>query len=369
MRLSTYNLENLFERAVAMNLPSWEDGKGTLDDVTRLNDLIEKPTYTPAIKEELLEIMKKYPGLIANGTSKLIRLREARGAHLIIKPKNKAAEIRVSGRDDWIGWFELEREPIHATAIDNTARIIDAVHADVQCVVEAEDRSGLVRFNEDVIPQVDGAPFREVMLIDSRDPRGIDVGIMTRDGYTIGNMRSHDADDEGPIFSRDCAEYEIATPRGNTLLVLLNHFKSKGYGATDDSDRKRTRQAQRAREIYDQRIADGFELVTLAGDLNGCPGEGPLAPLLGDGVLTDIMAHPKFVGDGRPGTHGNGTKSSKLDYILMSPRLAESVLAGGIERRGVWGGKHGDLFPHLDQMRSPADAASDHAALWAEWNA
>lgn len=139
---------------------------------------------------------------------------------------------------------------------------IDAVHADVQCVVEAEDRPGLVRFNEDVIPLVDGTPFSEVMLIDSKDPRGIDVGIMTREGYTIGNMRSHvnDLDGEGLIFSRDCAEYEIATPKGSTLLVLLNHFKSKGHGATDDSDRKRTRQAQRAREIYDQRIADGFEL-------------------------------------------------------------------------------------------------------------
>ena len=30
------------------------------------------------------------------------------------------------------------------------------------------------------------------------------------------------------IFSRDCAEYEIRTPNGNTLLLLVNHFKSKG---------------------------------------------------------------------------------------------------------------------------------------------
>ena len=48
------------------------------------------------------------------------------------------------------------------------------------------------------------------------------------------------------------------------------------------------------------------------------------------------MKHEKFVGDDRPGTHGNGTKSGKLDYILMSPELAKKAKRGGIERRGVW---------------------------------
>ena len=370
MRLSTFNVENLFQRAVAMNQPTWADGKEALDDVNRLNELIEEPTYTPAIKQELLDIMAKYPGLIDEGTSKLIRLREARGEHLIIKHKQGSTEVRVSGRGDWIGWFEPEREPIHETATDNTARIIKLVDADVQCVVEAEDRPGLVRFNHDVIPAVGGTPFDHVMLVDGIDDRGIDVGIMTRRGCSIGNMRSHvdDTDDRGTIFSRDCAEYEVKTPGGNTLLVLLNHFKSKGYGKADDSDKKRARQAARTRAIYDQRIADGFDYIAVIGDLNEVPGGHPLASLVEDKVLTDIMVHPRFVGDERPGTHGNGTKDAKLDYILMSPRLSDLVVAGGIERRGVWGGKHGTLFPHLPEIQKPADAASDHAALWVDLN-
>ena len=62
------------------------------------------------------------------------------------------------------------------------------------------------------------------------------------------------------------------------------------------------------------------------------------------------------------------TKDAKLDYILMSPRLSDLVVAGGIERRGVWGGKHGTLFPHLPEIQKPADAASDHAALWVDLN-
>lgn len=121
------------------------------------------------------------------------------------------------------------------------------------------------------------------------------------------------------------------------------------------------------RAIYDERINDGHDHVAVIGDLNEVPDESPMDPLIRDGsTLTDIMTHPKFKGDGRPGTHGNGTKSSKLDYILMSPKLSKKVLSGGIERRGVWGGENGSLFPHLPTIKKSVDAASDHAALWVE---
>jgi hypothetical protein len=61
-------------------------------------------------------------------------------------------------------------------------------------------------------------------------------------------------------------------------------------------------------------------------------------PLIRSGsTLTDIMAHSKFVGDGRPGTQANGIKAGKFDYILMSPNLANKVIKCGIERKGAWG--------------------------------
>ena len=37
----------------------------------------------------------------------------------------------VNGRSDWIGWFELKRAAVEETAIENTARVISAVNADV----------------------------------------------------------------------------------------------------------------------------------------------------------------------------------------------------------------------------------------------
>jgi hypothetical protein len=53
-----------------------------------------------------------------------------------------------------------------------------------------------------------------------------------------------------------------------------------------------------------------------------------------------------------------GTKGGKLDYILMSPKADSLVQACGIERRDVWGGKNGDLFPHFAEIKTAKDAAS-----------
>lgn len=368
MRLATFNVENLFDRAKVMNLGTWGEGKPILEDFNSLNDLISKDYYSDEDKAKMLKIMRRQRGLLSNDESKFILLRKIRGK-LKKKPKNKPYEIVAGGREDWIGWFELKPEHVNERAVENTARVIKELGTDVLCVVEAENRTVLKLFNDKLIPAVQGQPFEHVMLIDGNDDRGIDVGIMTRDGYPITAIRSHvdDKDDVGVIFSRDCAEYDVKTASGNQLLVLVNHFKSKGYGGQKESDAKRTRQARRVREIYDARRRDGYEYIAVAGDLNEVPDGAPLEELLRNGSdLIDVMKHPKFKGDKRPGTHGNGTKSSKLDYILMSPGLAAKVVMAGIERRGVWGGKNGTLFPHFDEIKTAKDAASDHAALWVE---
>lgn len=105
------------------------------------------------------------------------------------------------------------------------------------------------------------------------------------------------------------------------------------------------------------------------GDLNDTPDIAPCVPLLAEGSdLRDVFVHPNFQSDGRPGTYGNGTKGWKLDYLLLSPALFGRVITAGVWRKGIWGGVHGTLFPHCDEMTAAAEAASDHAALWADIN-
>jgi endonuclease/exonuclease/phosphatase family metal-dependent hydrolase len=153
-----------------------------------------------------------------------------------------------------------------------------------------------------------------------------------------------------------------------TLRLLVNHLKSKGFGATVVNNARRKAQATKVREIYQTRLAAGATFVAILGDLNDTPDSDPLSPLLGDGVLRDISLHPGFQSDGRFGTWKNGAKSQKLDYIILSPALWDRVTAGGVERRGVWGGAHGTLFPHLPEITEEVEAASDHAAIWVDLN-
>ena len=104
-------------------------------------------------------------------------------------------------------------------------------------------------------------------------------------------------------------------------------------------------------------------------DFNDTPDSEPLAPLLQQGSeLRDVSESQVYQSDGRPGTYGNGSKSEKIDYILLSPELFTRVGKAGVFRKGVWGGKNGDLWEHYDNMTDPVHAASDHAAIWAELN-
>ena len=94
---------------------------------------------------------------------------------------------------------------------------------EIIAVVEAEDRPSLLRFNDELLDKKD----RHIMLVDGNDERGIDVGLMTKSGFPIRNIRSNvDAEDsKGIVFSRDCPEYQVITPNGTELYLLVNHFK------------------------------------------------------------------------------------------------------------------------------------------------
>ena len=124
--------------------------------------------------------------------------------------ESQSVEIIAEGRDAWIGWVELAKEPVNETATRMTAKTIQDVGADVIGVVKAQDRPSLKRFDHDLL----GGLYRHVMLVDGNDDRGIDVAIMTRDGFEIESIRSNvdKVDDQGTIFSRDCAQYKCSPP-------------------------------------------------------------------------------------------------------------------------------------------------------------
>lgn len=367
MKLAVYNVENLFDRAKAMNLDSWEDGRPVLEKFAALNGLLGQIAYSPADKTRMVELLHDL-GLEKSDTGPFVILRRNRGG-LLRRPRTGGVVIEADGRADWVGSLELRDEPVNEHAMRNTARVMMDIEADVLGVIEAESRPVLAAFNSEILPALGGAPFRHVMLIDGNDERGIDVGLMSCEGYPIGTMRSH-VDDRlpngQPVFSRDCPQFEVTTPSGEKLLVLVNHLKSKGYGGTAASNAKRKAQAERIAEIYRGLIANGASHVAVIGDFNDTPTSAPLAPLLEATDLKDVFTHPAFDDGGYPGTYGLCNAANKIDYILLSPGLFGKVRGGGVFRKGMWPGSRPRRWDAYAEVGRPADAGSDHAAVWAE---
>lgn len=368
MRIASYNVENLFTRARALNLDTWEEGRPILERYAAFNALIEEPVYSDDIKAQLLRLVSEL-GLDKSDEAKFVILRQNRGRLVARHAGGASPTIAAAGRRDWVGWLEMRTELINETATRNTAQVVRDLDADVIGIIECESRAALMQLSNILLPAVGAPAYPHLMLIDGNDDRGIDVGIMAKAGFEIGWMKSH-VDDRAltgeRIFSRDCPEYCIWTPSGATVWVLVNHLKSKGYGRQEVSNARRWLQAEAVRRILKRLEAEKAAHVAVIGDFNDTPDSEALAPLLEESGFRDISGHPGFISDGLPGTYQRGGEKDKIDYILLSPALFERMQQGGVWRRGVWGPNKHPSWEVYPEMTQPSDAASDHAALWVD---
>ncbi|WP_432992917.1 endonuclease/exonuclease/phosphatase family protein [Dactylosporangium sp. CA-233914] len=394
MRLATFNVENLFARAKAMDNTVRETGQPALAAFEAFNRIASHDVYSDEDKAAMLDALVTLGVLVQTREGRRLNprqfdtawalLRENRGDFLAA-PADREPHIVARGRADWTGWVELIVEPVDETATRMTARVIGDVAADVLCLVEAEDRPALVRFNDELL----GGRYAHAMLVDGNDPRGIDVGLLCTEAVTIDWVRSH-VDTPDPavagkrLFSRDCPVYKLKLPGGADLYLLLNHLKSQSFAA-GDPDPLRTRQSAEVRAIYDRLRAAGAEHVAVLGDFNKGPDRRDptlhptLEPLLGAGTplvsCYDLEAFGELfdardTARERPGSFQSCTISNRLDYILLSPELAAKVTGGGVFRKGLWGSPENKNPPKLwsvyPQLTAARHGASDHAAVWVD---
>ncbi len=371
MRLASYNVENLFARpkAMAAEQGSSAERRVALAAHAEVADLLDRVSYQ-GVEPRILELLETLGVLHRDSAGKYAELRKIRG-QLLTRPRGGGGpQVVATGRGDWTGWVELKTVQVEAVATDNTARVIAEVNADVLTVIEADNRPDLALFAKSTMLHINALPYEQVMVIEGNDDRGIDVGILARPAFPIREIRSHifDEDERGSVFSRDCCEYHLETPSGGRLVVMANHFKSKGYSTRDDPQggKRRARQAKRVREIYEERRKEGFDLIAITGDLNDVPGSTSLAPLLTAPDLIDIGQHPAFDWNKRRGTYGTGNE--QFDYILLSAPLFKKATGGGVFRKGVYRGPGvrdpWEIFPTLTSRK---DEASDHAAIYADF--
>jgi endonuclease/exonuclease/phosphatase family metal-dependent hydrolase len=354
LRIATFNVENLFSRARAINFQNNERGTEILEQIKQFEALLDQPVYDQAQLADQYDALKEY-----------ISVENEMGEFFGNTVSGKRRVI-ATGRDDWRGRIEFRRDTFSDATRRNTARVIKSINPDICCLIEVESRPVLRSFCTDVLSTSGSFKrFPHAMCIDGNDPRGIDVSVISR--VPIGILRSHVDDMLGKtqVFPRDCLEVELIHPDGFTIWLLINHFTSK-LGPAADTAKKRKRQAERVAEIL-----QGYDLtrqyVVVAGDFNDTPDSAALAPLLHVPNLFDVLAESLPNPADRWTYHFK--KNVQIDYLLVSKPLRDALKTVGIERRGMWkvGQYSGGQIQIFDTITRYAESASDHGAVWADF--
>ncbi|MFZ4411306.1 MAG: hypothetical protein ACOYOH_28460, partial [Paracraurococcus sp.] len=82
MRLASFNVENLFSRARALNQESLAEGKPVLDAFARFSTLIAKERYGATDRKRMVELLGVL-GLEKADDAPFVRLRRNRGEFLV----------------------------------------------------------------------------------------------------------------------------------------------------------------------------------------------------------------------------------------------------------------------------------------------
>lgn len=348
VRIGTYNCENLFERPKILEAPN---AAQLLQKLSMLQIELAKAKFDKKAIESLLEGLKGY-----------VELNEVRNRY----------HYQGMGRDKWLGWPEFVQTRVNDTAIANTARVLNDIDCDILCTPEVEDRWTLHNFLRRVVardfPSL--AHYLEVLLLDGNDERGIDVGMLSR--FPLRWMKTHISETTNyfgntvPLFSRDCPEYCFVLGNGLEVKVLGNHLKARTDprpnelppGKIDKQSRERRRQQAARIASITQSYNLTKDLVVVAGDLNDAPDSWSLEPLF---AVKDLHNLNDSIG-----THRDEPKP--IDFLLVSTALKERIKGEvKIERRGIFLDK-ADPTSRYDTVVDELTAASDHAAVWADFD-
>jgi endonuclease/exonuclease/phosphatase family metal-dependent hydrolase len=228
--------------------------------------------------------------------------------------------------------------------------VIRAMNPDVVVLQEVENLAVLEDLNASQL----GGGYGTRVLIDANDPRGIDIGALSK--LPLGEAISHKDElfslvgTNGPNYSyaRDCLELRL-TFNGRRLALLGVHWLSK---ATPNSEDKRLAEAQHTRAIADALTdADPKLGVIVLGDFNDLPDSPPYLAAKGQAPTEYGDAPDAVASEDRWTLPFNG------EHQLVDHQLSNPLLYGMIDPSRV-AIRHG----------ADVDAASDHAPVSATYS-
>jgi endonuclease/exonuclease/phosphatase family metal-dependent hydrolase len=225
--------------------------------------------------------------------------------------------------------------------------VIKALAPDIAVLQEVEKKGILDDLNK---TELDGA-YVQTILIDANDPRGIDVGVLTK--FKPSSVITHQSDHFLKVgttmplynYTRDCLELHFKAG-GQNVILLGVHFKSKS--PTDDPD-KRLAEAQHTRVIADDlRKLDPSARILILGDFNDTPGSPALLAITG--------AAPDAYADSAAAVPMAYSYTFMKMHELIDHQMANPAMAASLDPKSV-------VIKHGTGVDDNSPAASDHAPI------
>ncbi|MBX3394279.1 MAG: endonuclease/exonuclease/phosphatase family protein [Phycisphaerae bacterium] len=240
-------------------------------------------------------------------------------------------------------------DPKSEAQLSKLAATIRALDADVIALEEVEHRGVLEAFVKRYIGDLG---YRNVVLIEGNDARGIDCALIT--WLPVGPVTSHrhvefsDGSGGKMTFRRDLLQVRLEPPAAPSFDVFVVHLKCCGG---DDDIRIRNAEAVAVRKILDDQLkSDPGSRFVICGDFNDRWDSQTIKLIRGsgEGMLKD------FLSDLPEGalTYNKPPHLSMIDFILASPAMARHYVAKS--------------YRIIDG--ETAKAASDHYPVRADFN-
>lgn len=251
----------------------------------------------------------------------------------------------------------LDRSPASGKAL---VRMLELLNADLLAVQEVGGQAALEALNRELAD-----PYPSAACVPGNSNRNIHLGYLCRwpltltshrdlelrsaDGALLKDFAAADAPQVQPLrFQRDVLRAELKLPGGRSLTLLNAHLKSR---ATADwrllsSDTIRGAEIRALAAIAETAARSGPTL--LLGDLNETFSSDLMRPLRALNWI-DAMQLEVSVSRGArarcPGTYWK-KRHTRLDYLLLSPDLAATQIAGtATTHAGALGQRASDHYP------------------------
>ncbi len=226
-----------------------------------------------------------------------------------------------------------EQRPIKPhKELKQIADAIRALDADVVAFQEVETE-GLLRTT--VHEFLSDMGYEYVAVQPTNSDHGINIGVISR--RPIVSITSHRHMDLPAVdgrqpqrFARDLMRATIRVDESRTIDIYIVHFKSRRSVSGDKtSTRWRVAEASAARQVIGRQLStDPDAWVVLTGDFNATPDSPALDALLQPAARPMLIDPHSDLPEDRRITYLRKPHRSTIDYVLVSPALANRVIKG-----------------------------------------